>query len=85
MAVRLVFHAASGDLRTLRAMGVSVPDWYEVLDTQVLYKAVTGHHQSTNLAKMCAEVGVWATCLHNAGNDSHATLQALFRIFERYE
>ncbi|GAA5900944.1 hypothetical protein JCM6882_005985 [Rhodosporidiobolus microsporus] len=53
-----------------------------VLDTQRLFEAWTGRKCQIGLEKACTEMDVPTKRLHNAGNDSHYTLDLFERLMD---
>ncbi|KAJ7630029.1 hypothetical protein DFH06DRAFT_1102028 [Mycena polygramma] len=88
--VYLVFHDQRGDMKTLNGLGAPVetavsrlPDMVPtegifIVDTQVLFGALIGKsHNREKLERICVQLGIQPSNLHNAGNDAHYTLDAL--------
>ncbi|KAJ6464268.1 hypothetical protein C8R47DRAFT_1156257 [Mycena vitilis] len=88
--VYLVFHDQRGDMKTLDGLRAPVqkaatrlPDTVPtegvfILDTQVLFGALIGKsHNREKLERICVQLGIQPSNLHNAGNDAYYTLDAL--------
>ncbi|KAF8192682.1 hypothetical protein K438DRAFT_1829496 [Mycena galopus ATCC 62051] len=86
----LVFHDSRGDIKTLNGLGAPIggtldqlPDYtiptegIFIVDTQVLFSALTGNRNQTSLGGVCDHLKIPTVYLHNAGNDAHYTLDAL--------
>lgn len=80
--VALVFHDAKADMRTMQAMGIVIAPAMQIYDTRDLFAARQHATPGTfvSLAKMLDELDIFAVHLHNAGNDSHGTMQAFLHI-----
>jgi hypothetical protein len=73
-------HSVQGDIRYLKEIGVELPSTAIIFDTALLYQAISGEDQTTNLGKMLDELQIDHFFLHNAGNDAHYTLEAFLAM-----
>lgn len=82
--VILVGHGIDGDIHYLANLGCTVVtesfQFFETLDTTILYRSYKGGINTTGLATVCQDLGIHAFFLHNAGNDARYTLEALVKI-----
>ena len=83
-SMHLVFHDRRGDLEALQELGVRLPPC-DIIDTVVLYTALTVEAQGHSLGRVSKALGVQADFLHNAGNDSHATMECMIAMFHKFE
>lgn len=75
----LVGHDVKNDIDYCHQLGFSIlnrSSLIEVLDTAVMYKAITGEQQSRALGSIVYDFDLTAWHLHNAGNDAVYTLWA---------
>ncbi|KAK9712696.1 hypothetical protein K7432_006973 [Basidiobolus ranarum] len=76
----LVGHDVKNDLDYLRKMGANISEPIDVFDTTSLYMALTESHQKQKLSKILNGLGIEYNFLHNAGNDSHYTMEAFLAM-----
>lgn len=82
----LVGHDFANDIRYMRNLGYDVKNLSNlsrqspILDTQALYRSITGDKDPSKLSKILEDVDIAPFGLHNAGNDARYTMEALLGI-----
>ncbi|EPX70820.1 uncharacterized protein SOCG_04137 [Schizosaccharomyces octosporus yFS286] len=80
----LVAHGFTNELKYLRLLGITIPPEVRMLDTQNVFSYFKASKPSSNLSDvyvslraMLKVLNIHPFCLHNAGNDSKYTSDAL--------
>ena len=75
----LVGHSIGADFRFLSDYDVEFPRGLTIIDTQKMVNA-RKHLKNRNLTKLANELGISTKAMHNAGNDSHFTMECFLRM-----
>lgn len=77
----MVGHGFKGDLQTLRACNIDIPESVKYIDTLTLWQAIAdGNYEKSSLGYIIDKLGIPNSFLHNGANDAYFTLIACLKM-----